>query len=154
MVLCGNSIISPQCSLCPKTNGTKLNSWCSGNCELEESTGICKEKCRFLGSVVFQMYLSINSLLGFSYHLTKSHLIITAKYVKVVGFDCEVKDQKYQNLYDAKQACWSDNECTWIMDKKCDDLDFEICSNTKSLSSVEDGIETCAHSKTKITGKR
>ena len=83
----------------------------------------------------------------------KSHVVITVKYVKVAGFNCEVKDQKYENFYEAKQACWSDSECTWIIDKKCDDLDFEICSNTKSLSYVEDGIETCAHSKTKITGK-
>ena len=47
VISCGNSIISPQCSLCPNSNGRGLSNWCSGNCEIEKSTGICTEKCRF-----------------------------------------------------------------------------------------------------------
>ena len=42
-ISCGNDIISPKCSLCPKAYDTGLNGWCGGHCEVDKSTGDCKE---------------------------------------------------------------------------------------------------------------
>ena len=42
-ISCANAIISPKCSLCPKARDTGLNDWCGGHCEVDKTTGDCKE---------------------------------------------------------------------------------------------------------------
>ena len=43
-VSCGNEVIAPKCSLCPKINDRGENDWCGGNCARNELTGICEKK--------------------------------------------------------------------------------------------------------------
>ena len=46
-ITCGNEILSPRCSACPKTDDAKNENWCDGNCYFDENDEICKE-----GSIV------------------------------------------------------------------------------------------------------
>ena len=47
-ISCGNDIISPKCSLCPKAHNAALDGWCGGHCEVDKTTGDCKEGLVFL----------------------------------------------------------------------------------------------------------
>ena len=42
-VSCGDEILYPSCSLCPK-NAENPGNWCKGNCFIDSSTGNCKER--------------------------------------------------------------------------------------------------------------
>ena len=42
-VSCGDEILYPSCSLCPK-NAENPGNWCKGNCYIDSNTGNCKER--------------------------------------------------------------------------------------------------------------
>ena len=46
-ISCGNEILSPHCSLCPKLNDSFAANWCGGNCKVDETVGVCQDKCMF-----------------------------------------------------------------------------------------------------------
>ena len=40
---CGGSQLAPGCSYCPMSDDVFFNTWCSGNCEFDETEGTCTE---------------------------------------------------------------------------------------------------------------
>ena len=40
---CGGSQLAPGCSYCPMSDDVFFNTWCSGNCEFDQTEGTCTE---------------------------------------------------------------------------------------------------------------
>ena len=58
-VTCGNGRLSPSCELCPKHNDTQFTDWCGGNCNMDETNGICKEKGKFCYNFISNLVFNI-----------------------------------------------------------------------------------------------
>ena len=60
----------------------------------------------------------------------------------------------YENLYEAKEVCSSDNQCRWILDRQCDHQNFQLCSSSDRLEGLDSpDTRGCLYSKGKIEGK-
>ena len=43
IINCGGNQMAPDCSYCPVNDDRLFNTWCSGNCKLDDIDGTCKE---------------------------------------------------------------------------------------------------------------
>ena len=43
IINCGGNQMAPDCSYCPVNEDRLYNTWCSGNCKLDDIDGTCKE---------------------------------------------------------------------------------------------------------------
>ena len=147
VISCGNKTISPRCDLCPKSNNEGPNDWCGGNCKIDDSNGSCKERCKFS----FDVHCASRKIIINNDQLFDSSFLISkANYTKINGFGCNATGKGYENLYEAKLACSSDSECTWILDAGCSDNDFYLCSNATYLNQSD---TSCLYEKFEINGK-
>ena len=71
--------------------------------------------------------------------------------MKIVGFGCKEIDMRYDSLFQAKQRCSSDIECTGILDKRCnEDVDgkqFSICGKDNDYNRLDPEHFSCVYKK-------
>ena len=44
IISCGNGILAPSCSVCPKPKHLEIDDWCRGDCAVDKSDGLCQDK--------------------------------------------------------------------------------------------------------------
>ena len=115
-VSCGDEILYPSCSLCPK-NVENPGNWCKGNCYIDSDTGYCKEKgIKFHNQnkhIIVQKCCQILILLNVT------NIYLSDEFNQISKSFCSLANTYgvYDQLATAKLACLSDDSCIGIYDQ-------------------------------------
>ena len=71
------------------------------------------------------------------YKWSNLHLNTTAKFEKIIGFECKQTDKEFLNFNEAKAYCSESIDCNWILNKNSNIDTFKICSKDDILDEMK-----------------
>ena len=140
-VSCGNTVISPRCSLCPKSYGLASIDWCSGNCDMNKESGFCKDRYEY--TKVHKVGCRKTEMEYANIYDAKMACSVDADCIGVLDEDCtEYKRDKSFVVCTNTIEVEHHSDCVY---KKQELRDHEVCFDIK-VSTLQHGV----HSKWKL----